>query len=299
MIANNPYLRETSFMILDAPRLYLQSLSDTKFHKMEGNSGVVYKIDLINFTCTCPDWVEGRVRFSFPDIRRACKHIARFLSSGPTILLPIPACDYRLGAFSIENRKLFLIQKENNRWIDVYYQTEHGGYTSHGFCMLERRWANREPPPNTVLIKQIIRSWLKTEEPQPWNGELPPLPSTAVESIRKREEAQEAEYQRFEEAKLGCFVCLLKLQFPPGPPECIQIICPQCGITNVLTKSGRTNRPERLAIYKKYDGDLYTKKVEGLIKTSPPEMRGELERLKEAELKPLLKQEKELKNQFY
>jgi hypothetical protein len=103
------------------------------------------------------------------------------------------------------------------------------------------------------------------------------------------------EHLKYEDAKLGCYVCTLGLDFPLGLPETIEVVCPRCGITNVLTQSGRTNRPERMAIYRKYDGDLYSKATGGLINNSPSERRGELERAKRAELDLLLKEEKEIR----
>jgi len=285
-----------SVVKLETPAMELRSQEGERTYKVAGTSGVVYRIDLGSFSCTCPDWVERRVRFPFPDIRRACKHISLFLQDDTVaVLLPIPPENYRIGVFSIGNRKLFVLQKGENRWIDVYCESEYGGYTSHGYCMFEKRWANGDRPPKSTLIKGTIRSWLKSEPERDWKKELPPLPSSAVIARRRREQFEFLEHLKSEDAKLGCYVCMLKLDFPPAPPETVEVICPRCGIANVLTQSGRTNRPERMAIYRKYDGDLYSKRTDGLINNGPPEQRGELERAKRAELDLLLTEEKEIR----
>ena len=92
------------FLQIETPRLTLPLLPSEalKFYEVRGQSNIPYYVDLTSFSCTCPDWMEERVRFEFPDIRRACKHICWSLHMGELAnFLPIPPCDYRIGAFAI------------------------------------------------------------------------------------------------------------------------------------------------------------------------------------------------------
>ncbi|MBU1701434.1 MAG: hypothetical protein KJ927_10740 [Candidatus Eisenbacteria bacterium] len=41
--------------------------------------GASYKINPYEMTCTCPDFVDRRANYKPNDVRRACKHLARFL----------------------------------------------------------------------------------------------------------------------------------------------------------------------------------------------------------------------------
>ncbi len=86
-------------------------------------------------------------------------------------------------------------------------------------------------------------------------------------------------------AKTDCYVCQSPLPFPEPVQVDTRMECPRCGILNVVTNTGRTNRPERLEIYKRYNGDLYDRSNVGLV--------GELYASIDAELKDLRDKKKQ------
>src|SRR5207253_5351441 len=45
--------------------------------------------------------------------------------------------------------------------------------------------------------------------------------------------------------------------------------------------SGSINRPERMAIYRKYDGDLYSKQTDGLIPRTERQLDAEFEMIRQ------------------
>jgi hypothetical protein len=175
---------DVSVTILKTPALALPILPDekTKLHKVQGSRVEPYKIDLNDFSCACPDWLEQRIRFAFPDIRRACKHIVnllpnfQFVTQGHKLagwLAPIPPCRHRLGAFEVEGYAVLFKRSEDRSWIDVVTASRVGEgdfcYDLFGLNPDERRWASGERPKNSNVVKKLIRDWIKCD-PQPWQG---------------------------------------------------------------------------------------------------------------------------------
>lgn len=92
-------------------------------------------------------------------------------------------------------------------------------------------------------------------------------------------EEQEARARALEAEKTECYVCQLALSFPATRSAGVETTCPRCGIRNVLTTSGRANRPERIAIYLKYDGDPYNRNQPSLRSKMEAAFASELEKL--------------------
>jgi hypothetical protein len=90
----------------------------------------------------------------------------------------------------------------------------------------------------------------------------------AADAARDAEEEERAQAARLAECEREdadrrrhppCYVCQQPLPGPENPPEGTALVCEQCEIVNVVTTtSGGTNRPERLAIYRRFDGDRRT-----------------------------------------
>lgn len=105
-------------------------------------------------------------------------------------------------------------------------------------------------------------------------GEVKPSVLPSYREQLKQEELQ------YEHEKKKCYVCHYPLEIPEKVEQGFSIKCPRCNIVNVVTKSGTTNRPERLAIYRKYDGDLYNKSEKGLIKQLREQLEVEFQSIK-------------------
>lgn len=232
--------------------------------KVTGSRGDIYTVDKIEMSCTCPDWMEDRIRFPRPDVRRACKHVDwqfspdRFVLRGEKLfgrLVPVPALECRFGGFTINGSLVLFRGEPKRRW---YFEVlaEHKGDNSSGdfahFRTDMYRWFDRPVPKYSEQIKHYLRNWLKH---QPEFEEVsPPLPQSVLDRFAERERLEELEKEK-------CYVCRFQLHFDKKEPEVTSIVCPRCTATNILTKSGRTNTQERLALYRKYDGDLYDKKL--------------------------------------
>jgi hypothetical protein len=110
---------------------------------------------------------------------------------------------------------------------------------------------------------------------------LPALPSSVIEAKQERLAQEEVERKQREEERTKCYACSLKLTFPPASPETVEVTCPRCGIANVQLRSGSINRPERMAIYRKYDGDLYSKHPDGLIPRTERQLDADFEMIRQ------------------
>ena len=98
----------------------------------------IYKANLSNYSCTCPDWQERRSLFDFQDVRRACKHIASLMRILPYHwVLPIPPTNYRLSAIEIEGYNYGFIQKEDY-WIDIFVLNRKGEVYDYGYNFSEK-----------------------------------------------------------------------------------------------------------------------------------------------------------------
>jgi len=108
-----------------------------------------------------------------------------------------------------------------------------------------------------------------------------PKETQKTKETKSYKEEQEEKIQRYEEERSGCYVCDLPLSKPDSKTNDL-FKCPRCGITNILNKSGKMNRPERMEIYKKYDGDLYDlSRSKGLHNEMVAEFDKEFEPIKE------------------
>lgn len=74
-----------------------------------------------------------------------------------------------------------------------------------------------------------------------------------------------------------CYVCKYKLDFPQPKTIDDALDCPQCGITNILTRVGSTITPQRLSLYRKYRGDFYDHSIKGLFQELKDNFYFELE----------------------
>lgn len=249
-----------------------------------GSSGDRYVVNLVEMSCTCPDWTESRIRFARPDIRRACKHIAkqisfdRFVLKGERLagrLVPIPAVEYRLGCIEVDESIVIFRCASMRRWhfeVVAPFKDTDRSETYANFFTDMYGWSDRRVPKYSDEIKRFLRKWLK-KQPE-FEEELPPLPNSALEAMEKKFAELETDLQR-------CYVCYYQLSFPIAPPETVQITCPQCETVNILTRKERTNTPERMALYRKYDGDIHGKTIEGLLVFALRHFEGNLQTLRE------------------
>ncbi len=267
-----------------------------------GSHGDVYAVNLVEMSCTCLDWMESRIRFPRPDVRRACKHIVwqfqldRFVLKGEKLfgrLVPVPTLECRFGQFKINNSHVLFRCEPKRRWYFEVLAEEKGSDLSTKLTIFRTdmyRWFNRPVPKYSEPIKHYLRIWLKNQ-PE-FEEELSPLPHFVLDNFKERERLEELDKEK-------CFVCRFQLSFTDKTPEVLNVCCPRCESVNVLTRSGQTNTPERLRLYRKYDGDLYDKNIEGLF--SLHENSGKLAELrstKETELNEIRRREREMSKRF-
>lgn len=289
---------------LRTPLLSLPILAENERRSIEvsGSRDERYMVNLAEMSCSCPDWAESRVRFHKPDIRRACKHIVRqfhpdrFVLKGEKLagrLVPIPPLEFRLGCIEINGSLVLFRCAQMRRWyFDVIAPLK--GNDEKDFHANFRTdmsgWADRFIPKYADEIKRYLRKWLN-KQPEFEEG-LPPLPQSVLGKFAERKLLEELDKEK-------CFVCGFQLSFTDKTPEALFVCCPRCESFNVLTQSGRTNTPERLRLYRKYDGDRYDTNIKGLF--SLHENDGKLDELrssKERELNEIRRREREIWKRF-
>lgn len=154
LIQNQARLKPISFGL---PYIKYQ---EPLIHIVTGSSGHKYEVNLNDFSCTCPDWEQRRFQFDVRDIRRACKHVARFLNFIPfSWVLPIPPYDFACASTEIDGYVYALIQKETDSWVDVFVKNRLDEIYDYGFNVAEKRWSFKSRPRHAREIRELILVW--------------------------------------------------------------------------------------------------------------------------------------------
>jgi hypothetical protein len=135
----------------------------------------IYTINLVNQTCTCPDFEVVRSKFPKGHLRRICTHL-----SGPLKVnaksgtfenivfgsLPFGLSPYdRFRFMGLADDKIALIFKHAERdWCDVIAPGRKGNYDFFGFSTIEERWSYHTSPNSEPEIRSVILQWLKAIE---------------------------------------------------------------------------------------------------------------------------------------
>lgn len=254
--------------------------------RSETRPGVRYSCDLHAIECTCPDFSERRRHFPPTDPTRLCKHLRRSaLERGiltvddPTALRLLresfggPMCRAMVNG----GDTVYFAYAVDSEWVDVFVEKRKSGealgnhsgpYERFGWSIEGHRWSYGEGPDGAREIRAILKhveEWRRRAIAASPSGLLEAIAAAQEESDRRR--AAEAEQSRIEEEARGtpCYVCEAALPVANDPPARSLVVCSVCGIRNVITQNGRANRPERLAIYHKYDGDPYDRTAPSLV----------------------------------
>lgn len=121
-----------------------------------------YRIDLLNNSCTCPDWVGSRRSAPPQDYKRVCKHIARtyhgleVASENEDAMFDAFIVDHVCRGRGTVPQEEWILEVVNGKavlygytpgkpWVNVF-APQGGGYDRFGFNKEERRWSYGESP---------------------------------------------------------------------------------------------------------------------------------------------------------
>ena len=145
------------------PNIADESLRSIQVRSSSGEGN--YTVNLVDFTCTCPSFVEDHAMASARDAGRLCKHICHALNRPEILphLHPICLAMVKEG-FGIhpgrldrdENGNLVYITGTNAKgWLDVFALKRRDGKTYYrfGYNLNEGRWAyGRSPKINEEIL---------------------------------------------------------------------------------------------------------------------------------------------------
>lgn len=124
-----------------------------------------YDVNLVECTCTCPDFRERRALLPKRDPNRACKHIRRALDSiHPGFF--VQTIEFQCGEQTIRVERDIC-----KNWVDVYANKRSGARPRRfGYSLVEKRWSYGDAPKGSQEIaQQINHTFLPCPETyQPW-----------------------------------------------------------------------------------------------------------------------------------
>lgn len=245
--------------------------------------GDEYTCDLAAQTCTCGDFRTRRRHFPVGDFARLCKHLRTLARTHRMITVADPALADRLNdvwgdrvlrgamqagdvvylAYTFDGECINVLAKERRAGDPL--GAHSGPYAHFGFSDARNGWSYGAGPEGAREVRRMVKTalWYQARE-------AATLPRALVEAIaadarrdaEEQERAQAAREAAFaqEDAERRrhppCYVCQHPLSGPEHPSVGVTLVCARCEIANVVTTaSGGTNRPERLSIYRRYDGD--------------------------------------------
>ena len=143
-----------------------------------------YKIDVLEITCTCPDFSDRRSGFNRDDPRRLCKHLIRaLLENGELPESMDKYCD-KLQGIADEGRGFPLTKKLVNHLIDGYpfeiwlCDTQNISDPKYAWCdvyekgkryaynIIEKRWSYKDAPKNSDDVVRLIHEELRLPPPE-------------------------------------------------------------------------------------------------------------------------------------
>jgi hypothetical protein len=129
-----------------------------------------YTVNLYPYTCTCPDFIERRVKRPIGDLGRSCKHLRETVLSLDSdafgdeltrVIFKSPHGPYERIWFAPDPQgEIFaLCQRSDKPWLSLFVRSGAGQpYTRYGYHPIEKRWAYDSKPQEYVEILEMLRS---------------------------------------------------------------------------------------------------------------------------------------------
>jgi hypothetical protein len=182
----------------------LPEFSDESFrnlHVRSSEGAGYYTVNLIDYTCTCPSFVNDHSKASRCEFGRMCKHICKSLNNQQILPLLNPICRAMVkegygiypGRFELdENGNTVYVTGVNSEgWLNVFALKRKDGknYYRFGYNINERRWAYDEHPKVNEKILYLERGFSThpsavyyfSTDGQPQG----PVPAADLRSMRK------------------------------------------------------------------------------------------------------------------
>ena len=133
------------------PDLKDESLRSIRVKSSDGKR--YYSVNLLDYTCTCPSFLEIQSKAPPRDLGRLCKHICRCLNRRPILKLLSPICRAMVqegrgihpGRFGRDRRgnRIYITGVSSQGWLNVFALKRKDGrtYFRFGYNVKERRWA--------------------------------------------------------------------------------------------------------------------------------------------------------------
>jgi hypothetical protein len=162
---SSPPRPESPFQL---PKLTDESLRSIEVRSSDGER--FYTVNLIDYTCTCPSFMEVHQMAPERDFGRLCKHMCLCLSRPETLPLLNPACLAMVSeGFGIypgrvdrddNGNPIYITGTNTNGWLNVFALKRKAGRTYYrfGYNVNERRWAYGSKPKiseETLYPKQL------------------------------------------------------------------------------------------------------------------------------------------------
>ena len=168
--------------VLVLPRLADESLRSIQVRSSDGAR--YYAVNLLDYTCTCPSFVNDHSMVGPRDVGRLCKHLCQQLNRPEIVPLlhPILAAMVR-GGFGVlpgrlacdnNGNRMYVTGVGNTGWLNVFALKRRNGktYYEFGYNVNEERWAYGAKPQvdETVLFQEHLRPSSPSQSTSPaWN----------------------------------------------------------------------------------------------------------------------------------
>ena len=136
------------------PELTEQSFSRIKVRSSDGQTW--YYVNLLEYTCSCPDFIGRRSEAPARHVFRICKHISHSLQPVYDKLSPIIKCiisegrGVRPGEFRFDrnNNPVYITKPNEQGWINLFAPKRAAAktYYSFGYNVVEKYWAYGQRP---------------------------------------------------------------------------------------------------------------------------------------------------------
>lgn len=149
--------------------------NDPLIHSVRSQSfgDEVYRVDVRQYSCTCPDWKALRFDYPLTDARRACKHISLLLNILPfRWVLPLPASPYRLGTVELDGYQYSVCSKASNTWVDVKVINRQDMYFDYGYDFENRRWSHNTSPKHAKVLRALILKLAASHLSSEWHVDI-------------------------------------------------------------------------------------------------------------------------------
>lgn len=142
--------------LLQLPQITDESLRAIQIPSSDGLQS--YSVNLVEYTCTCPDFVKVHANTPEREVGRMCKHICRALNNEQILPLLSPIClTMVLEGHGIHPGKsgqdengnpVYVTGANSQGWLNVFALKRRNGKTYYrfGYNVIEHRWAYGQKP---------------------------------------------------------------------------------------------------------------------------------------------------------